>query len=606
MHKSIGIIFLSGFLAITFNLSVPPAVKAGTTYAPAWQCVERNNAKYCANGHYQKDEDGNKVCEADLLINGSSEELGCDADCNVVINNDDIHILKLTATNLQTADYYYVVGCAQKENGAYGCTTGNDTYDSVLGLSSKRSDHTFVVKDGAKRNITGGDLTVYVLSHTTEDVNHSFFFVGITETDDTEETNTSQQQATFDLDTAAENCISVRWDPYGRIFDSQSLEPLPNKQIKILDSGKKSVSLVGLENPYTTLADGAFYFLVEPGTYYLEPTVTGNYTFSADPNLNANYTKAYSEIYKPGEAIVEKAGVMEHRDVPLDPGTNTPYRADPISMLYGALLMGTTIKVEGRVSHPLTVVAAYQNQKEILRVTADKYGDYNLFLPTAKLSAGQTVEIYLIKNNLVTGQLATQKKLAYSFIPMLPYIEGNAYDKNGQTAALATVNVKLQSSDSVYYQTTSDKNGYFTISPKNLPIFNYYLEVVPAGLGSTDKVVYSVSGFIEKNKEYLEKNKINLMTMTKNGQPIFTEEKSTAAGRGGSNLPSGFSGSQIGAGKTDSDKSSVSGQSGQSANSLLIIAIILILLIGGAGAMLGLYLYKKKNQTPPPPFTSSL
>ncbi len=132
-------------------------------------------------------------------------------------------------------------------------------------------------------------------------------------------------------------------DPFGIVFDSQSLEPLPNIKVTIFDKNKNKYFLPGLTNPQTTLADGLFNFLVEPGVYYLSTSLPDGYKFIANPNLHPNYVKIYhkidgtNSIYKPDEPVAElidtpeevAAGKpdMEHRDIPLDPGAGAPYNS---------------------------------------------------------------------------------------------------------------------------------------------------------------------------------------------------------------------------------------------------------------------------------------
>ncbi len=171
-----------------------------------------------------------------------------------------------------------------------------------------------------------------------------------------------QQQGTFTFEGALSKCVEIHWDPYGIVFDSQSLEPIPGVAISLLkkrDNGQftlvKGADVVSIINPLYTQEDGAFSFFVPDGTYKLEASAS-NFNFPNNPlKLNSNYSKIYSNIYR-GEEIVQK-GEIEHRDLPLD-SKNSPYIAPVKLMSYFPLLDkgSNTLILQGRVSHPLTTI----------------------------------------------------------------------------------------------------------------------------------------------------------------------------------------------------------------------------------------------------------
>ena len=68
------------------------------------------------------------------------------------------------------------------------------------------------------------------------------------------------------------------------------------------------------------------------------------------------------------------------------------------------------------------------------------------------------------------------------------------------------------------YETKADEKGFFKILPKYIPIFPYYLEIIPRNGGAP--IIYTPSAFAKKNKEYLSKNKINLVEGTKNNKSL--------------------------------------------------------------------------------------
>lgn len=145
------------------------------------------------------------------------------------------------------------------------------------------------------------------------------------------------QLGTVNFKTANKECEIIRWDPYGRVFNSQTLEPVYNALV-YLDKKDSKGNWVQYEdkmfgkvkNPYSskpgigTAEDGWFSFVVEDGTYRLRvvpPDVSLSYPYDIK-KLNPNYSKIYSDIYPQGNSptlvydIVQK-GKIQHRDIPL-------------------------------------------------------------------------------------------------------------------------------------------------------------------------------------------------------------------------------------------------------------------------------------------------
>ncbi len=112
----------------------------------------------------------------------------------------------------------------------------------------------------------------------------------------------------------------------------------------------------------------------------------------------------------------------------------------------------------------------------------------------------------------------------FSLSPLLSYIEGYAYDKNNNVLPLSRVRLKLKMNDASVYETKADEKGYFIILPKYIPIFPYYLEIIPQGGAS---LVYTPSAFAKKNKEYLTKEKINLVEGTKDNKSIISDSSTS-------------------------------------------------------------------------------
>lgn len=451
---------------------------------------------------------------------------------------------KLTGEGLPTGADIYIVGCVQGET--FYCTTGNDNLDSMLRISKGASGYVFVAKNGNPIKLTSENLSTLVESRTPTVMTHVFYAVYAGDYNNYPGEGGTIQYKRFDMEQDYTKCVAIRWDPYGRVFDSQSLEPIPGINIHISDKNRKNINIPGVINPLTTNPAGFFNFYVEPGEYYLEPESVEGYAFSASPNINPNYNKIYSNLYKPNEPIFEVAGSAQHRDIALDPGFNQPLRNSPKEISFNILPgRGTTqTKVIGEVSHPLTRVELYQETNKIGETIADKFGYYEVLIDNEKIKQEMPIIPKLTKIDLYSStKSASNKNLVTrimnylvgffkprstkadppksvtgsSLISTPHYLEGYVYDKNKQIMSGAMVDVIVKMSDQPHYQTITDENGLLIIGPNNLPIFEYYLKITPQNGQTYTMTTYE---FINKNKDYLDSNQINLINATKNNLPV--------------------------------------------------------------------------------------
>lgn len=386
-----------------------------------------------------------------------------------------------------------------------------------------------------------------------------------------EEENTTQQQGQANLvfPSGEENCTEIFWDPYGRVFDSVSLEPFSAGQasVTLLDeNGNPSA------NTFTNnvLIDkmGKYNILInKEGKYKLNVTPKTNHTFTAGMP-NAKYKDLYGFIYKLGDpAFVEVPSNPERVDVALTP-KGVPYTRSPdyISREYIDVWYDgeTYTKIALRTVHPKTIVKVMVNSVEItedgngkaLPKTSDKEG-YWLALIKKEVLSQVGFSIELIKNpqyypltqgstgfigqmvdrlfSLFVKKVSAQQSIKISdpvsptptsgnttvikFEPILEYIEGFSYGDDNEIIPKAKVNVRLKMNDKIYYSTITDDMGFFTMYPKNLPPYEFYLEFINPETGKI--IVQTTSEFVEKNQAYLDSEKIDLMKVTKLGQKII-------------------------------------------------------------------------------------
>lgn len=402
----------------------------------------------------------------------------------------------------------------------------------------------------------------------------------------------------------SQSCTFVAWDPYGRVFDSVSLEPIPNVKVTLIDGKTKNPAVMKFEkNNDTTLADGLFNILVEnEGIYSLALDPISTHQFIKNPTLNPNYSKIFYDLYHPEDVFGEKQGVPTHHDIPLQPIGN-PYIAPKVEIMKIeiAMNMKENSLFKGRVSHPFAKVCLIGeiSKKEFgCTANADKFGVYQILInnkniPTDEklIPVGTKVDInsvsitqkiqQSIKIDSLIGESPIEKNTTPGYEPVFSHIEGYTYDEKGLVSPKAKVEVILRFNNKIIYTTYADDSGFFSIYSKNLPIFEYYLQIIP--LGSADAVHLTTSQFVKINEDYLLSEKLNLLTARKNGQPIIDPITGTL----NNNIKTSNS-----IDKNDLDQSSKSKKSIFNFSFLFIIIIITILIV----ASLGTVFYIKRSK----------
>lgn len=434
------------------------------------------------------------------------------------------------------------------------------------------------------------------------------------------ETQGGQQQCTFTFEQLAGKCTRMFWDPYGRVFDAQSLEPVRGASLRIfvkredgsftaLTASDKEV-LGGVANPAgPTLADGRYSFLVGSGIYKLEMIDHPNFSFNLNPLINPNYTKAYSDIYPKGAEIDERYK-EQHRDIPVV-SKGAPIKS-PVTVMEKSEKLDKAnglLVLLWRFSHPFTQVNIFAQKpdpsvttgnkfiktKTIFSGKADKHGWFKTEINQSKLLPGESLGVEYQKTDLTTsiktlfpfGQVLAQDQVVSSVTvdPIPNYIEGYAKDANGNLLPGATVGVYLSNATKPYYQTKADSNGHFKISSEYLPFLPYKMRYFAAN-GTT--ATLSSTKFMTQNTQLISDQKLNLYEYkdVSGKKPQFAAANST-----------GESETSPSSNKTEQSKTAGVTQS----QPTVVLLIILLLLIGVVGLILGVYLLKKSQIEPPPP-----
>ncbi|OGK63025.1 hypothetical protein A2334_01430 [Candidatus Roizmanbacteria bacterium RIFOXYB2_FULL_38_10] len=411
------------------------------------------------------------------------------------------------------------------------------------------------------------------------------------------------------------DCVSISWDPEGRIFDAQTLEPIKGARVELHVKQKDGLyrfmtrdDFVNLNfiNPQITSADGAFTYLVPDGDYKLIMYPPNGYSFPTETSyVNPAYLQAYWNLYpsQTGVEIIQR-GKIQHRDIPLFSATRKEIR-DPI-------LMGTTTRsngidgsliVEGTVSHPLTKVIAHSykvgkdnpNSKISYRpvgsVQADKIGKFKLIINQNDFAQDEFFgELELSKYNYQTKSFSIVNAKKQSFEPLPTYLEGYAYDESGKIIPNAKIEIHVGFSKQPYTWTTADDKGYFKIEKQYLPNIPYEIQYKSSN-GSV--VTSTTSKFITQNQSFITSNKISLYGEAPSSNR--TKKQSETAGKDltSLNLQKSGSGNNM---SSQSQKNIASfNPSKSNANPLILIFILLIILLSGVA--MGILLYMKNKQS---------
>ena len=366
-----------------------------------------------------------------------------------------------------------------------------------------------------------------------------------------------QQQGTLEFEVAKSDCVAINWDPFGRVFDAQTLEPIKGAVVTLMMKNGSSYKAAtnadfggfsAITNPQTTKGDGLFEFVVPDNTYKLQVSAPG-YTFplTSLSSLNSGYSRIYKDIYpaQTGEDIVQK-GKIQHRDIPLvATGAN---QDNPVELIeYFTTLDKVTGEyvIEGRVSHPFAKVnvwtdkegygtAANPHFRVAATAKADVDGKFQVRVDQSAFEQGEVVSnLEVVKQPLTTGSMSWIDRLMGLFVkdanaqdsranaaiqPIPNYLEGVAYDRNNNPIPNAQVSVYVQGSQVPYHSVVADETGKFVISSEYWPFMPYSLEYTSAN-GTTTEV--STSTYMEQNAEYHKANNVdsNILKL-KNGTVV--------------------------------------------------------------------------------------
>lgn len=520
----------------------------------------------------------------------------------------------------------YITGCINTNSGIH-CTTGDEGLDTMLnslpGGDTMIPDLSYQFKalHNPVRTDQNGNLSIIVRSFTPQVTSHTFNAYLVYDQDNIPTSiavgpsvtpDSAIHLQTFANLTPTRTPIVVRprivqrrnheQDPKGRLFDIKSLEPVTGIEVTLLDNFRNLFNYKNLVNPQLVQTNGEFNFWVPNGIYYLQfAKLPETHTWPIEiKDVHSNYALAYycdpdvkDSQNQPVPLYYNQFSIIEfnklvHCDVPIDPGTNAPWRSSVRTLDYGLNRnpLNGSFTFSGKVTHPFTKIQLVgQSMEKVVQETeADKFGFWRTTVaainyPLTPKGVPDNIILRYLKKDLTTNQF--QEPIGgLTMEPLLSYVEGYAYDRAGNIIPNAKVGVKQKNSDKVVYLTTGDNHGYFRIGTQYLPSLPYDL-IFSNGEDSL-KAVLTSSQFLEANAQYLQDKQLNLVNTQNKEVPLTTSSVSS--------FKALKSTSPIGK-KVQSDDNQA-GQQTQSFIPLILISTLLIL--SGVGAYF-LILKKRTN-----------
>ncbi len=550
---------------------------------------------------------------------------------------DPWHRIRITSNNLKAVGgaSTYIVDCLAP-GGENVCTTGNSQLDiQVFGVDNYSKLQTSVgyefvgIFDANNNPLTnpvvadayGNFGPIEWESATVDNITHKIMILNyfFSAAPDVSQVG-GQQQATLDFSVLSEECVTYAFDPYGRVFDADSLEPLKGLSVELLSKSAEGTltryrsELGTVRNPQQTQSNGMFRFVVPDGTYNLKVTdPSGAYTFPVDQlaSVNSGYAAIYKDIYPSQMGLdIVQAGKIQHRDIPVKLAAGRTPQNNPVEIMevHTGLKKGSgKFIAEGVVSHPFATVnlwtqkattpnAAAARYRMVGSVKSDREGNFRILVDENLFETGEDVlEVEAVK--AATAMQNTQgtslwQKLVSLFVkevdaqtvtgagntttvkvdPIPNFLQGYAYDSAGNVIPNATVGVYLEFSNKPSYTVKADQTGLFTISSEYLPPMAYTLRYTSPS-GAVTKA--TTSDFIKQNAVYFKENMIDVST--------FRDSKGNPA-------------PQPTVAPSQEDKMAMDEEEvKESGNNNLIVAIVLLVLMVVVSIILGMYLLKKSK-----------
>ncbi len=307
-------------------------------------------------------------------------------------------------------------------------------------------------------------------------------------------------------------------DPYGKTFDSYTLEPLAGVAVTLLKQREgdqftpvQSNEVVGTwHNPQRTSGNGKYNFVVPQGNYRMQVSRSG-YQFPPE-RIHPNAEDFFSNLYTGNTIHVVDDPI--YTDIPLSPldkkQSETYAHSNPIVVesYFISVDHETMIqRVEGVVSHPKAIVEIYgqtpnpNNPVEMMRTRklgsdeAETSGYFEVAIPMDILEQDEIIGEIEAKKKPIPGLQNKSSAAIVKMQPMLASLEGFATNAKGVVIPNAKVDVRLLTSETTVVSAQADDQGFFTIPTEEMPSVPYTL----AFYDGTGETVLSTSTYLSNN-----------------------------------------------------------------------------------------------------------
>jgi hypothetical protein len=314
---------------------------------------------------------------------------------------------------------------------------------------------------------------------------------------------------------------------------------------------------------------------------------------------------------------------MEFRDIPLKPNNNVgyTYQLKVYSFTQQINKLTQEIVFSGKASHPFTKVTLYkksidENGQETSEVfgsyLSNHLGQFNFSIPLSSLKENESITDAQFEKSDLTNLNFNQQSLmekikslltkifkkvsaqqsnvvTLKINPILPRLEGFAYDENRKVLPNTKVGIYLSFSNVPYYTTTTDEKGYFQIPSNKLPNEPYEIRYQTE---NKETIKLSTSKFLSQNASYLTKNKINLNQVVDEKRKVITPTKISPT-KTTTSFNSYFPSHQSPTSTSQTPSSSSTGKT----NVILLTILILLILIITVFALIFFYYQKNRSQS---------
>lgn len=326
------------------------------------------------------------------------------------------------------------------------------------------------------------------------------------------------------------NCVSIYWDPFGRVIDAQTLEPVQNVHVTLKNIDKSGALVLSsvpgnplFKNPYSTNTGGFYTFAVDPGTYFLYPSIT-NYRFPVDAATLQNAITQLKQMDPLGqfvdttniynnsqEPIHEEEPESARRDMLLLNTSAAPAVSRPAVINAVIGLNNNNQVISGIVSHPKSVVTATVNGVAVAQTTASMNGHFQLTIASNQLNADTTSIDLSVKSSVLTsGQTQQTSNIPYHVTPVPVQLGGFVYNNQGLAIPNAQVQIMVPAlNNTVFTSIVADTDGFISIPENELPPFPYKLQIRDA-TGNQIMSTLSVADFQKINTPYYQETKTNI------------------------------------------------------------------------------------------------